>query len=192
MRWSTCSPHAGTFVPLPLTPGGKRRLSAGGNPLQKQWRNFSIPSLSGEADDPAAAETTMNCADAVARAFVDVINMVEIHTRQSFVAMQSEHNRAIIESFLVKDMQEYVSSASVLAEHIYHAHPYPPATSVPPPAPLPSFLRIRAYIQAGEPINSTVQVQTSPTRSPTRTKTGRSAGHREGAGRRSLRRGTTG
>lgn len=130
----------------------------------------------GVADDRAAAEATMERVDRVVCAFVEAINMVERHTRENFLAMQSDHNRGIIEYFLVKDMQEYVRSVSVLAEHIYRANPYPPATVVLPPSLLTTFPHIRTYIQAGRLINSTVQGQTSPPRSSTRTKSGATSG----------------
>lgn len=54
--------------------------------------------------------------------------MAERHARENSSAMQLEHNRSIIESFLIKDMQAYVLFVSVFSasEHIYRPNPFPP------------------------------------------------------------------
>lgn len=103
----------------------------------------------GVADDPAAAARARTRVDAAVQPFVDAINMVKRYTPENFAAIQLSHNHVIIESFLVRDMEVYIRAGSQFADDFHRVNFFPPASSAIPPASLPLFQHIRAYIQAG-------------------------------------------
>lgn len=114
------------------SPGGSSGALPMATHLRLMAEAFVTIARRGVVDDPAAVEKCQLRVDPVVRAFIEAVNMVELYTRENFGAMQLDHNRAIIEFFLVKDVQAYVRSVSVFAEHIYRANPFRSTTGALP------------------------------------------------------------